>query len=113
MVDLRNGQLHLVVRGEPRPAVQPADEQFYDPATAMEAGPVAEMCLPAINVAQLVQALLQVPPIDDLVGAVPFVCWFETQAELDQFVALIRRHGPDTAVRTLDDEKKNKRGTTP
>lgn len=92
VVEHQNGVTRITMRGEPTLSQVTDLEQGL--LTIATPGPIATLALPGAEAAALAVALLQVPPIEDLVGAMPHVCWFETTAERDAFVALVKERNP-------------------
>ena len=93
VIDVRNGRVRFVMRGEPNIVWTDHPERgFREEATA---GPTAVMTLPLSAVAELVQKLVTLPPVAGMLQAVPFVMWFPTTAARDAWVAELREDGSD------------------
>lgn len=92
-VDLRNDLVRFNVRGEPIMA------SIDDPLTGWHQkttpGPVAVMTMPAAEVIRLATQLLKVPPVEEMRGKVPFVVWFDTTGQRDEFVRRCQETNPN------------------
>lgn len=92
VVEHDRGVTRFTMRGEPTiMQVEDPEIGLHSKATP---GLVASMAVPAAEVAAMAIALLEVPPIRDLIGAVPYVCWFDTTTERDAFVRLVKEQNP-------------------
>lgn len=60
-------------------------------------GATVSMTLPPAAVAELSLALLALPPVEALNGAVPLVLYFGNEKDRDEFVALVQEAKPGLA----------------
>jgi hypothetical protein len=96
IIDERNGLLRLSIRGEPIPVLDMHDNHQLRP------GPMAQMTLPQHVLAELIHKLLEVPIVEEMVGAVPFVLYFRNNDDRDEFLRQVAEVKPDLVERSLD-----------
>lgn len=90
VIDVTNGVVRVSMRGEPSLHQEENDQEGLH--TVVVPGQLATLALPGEEAAALAIALLSVPPAAELVGKIPYVCWFDTTANRDQFVQEVRQH---------------------
>lgn len=60
------------------------------------------MELPVVQVKRLIEAAeLSMPPVPELAGKYPVVLYFETQAECDELIEMVKQAKPHLAERKL------------
>ena len=96
IIDERNGLLRLSMRGEPTAELDENDNPRLVP------GPMAQMTLPQHVLAELIHKLLEVPIVEEMVGAVPFVLYFRNNDDRDEFLRQVAEAKPDLVERSLD-----------
>lgn len=83
----RDADLALEVRG-PKVSFQSAGVEYDVP------GLLAGAVIPQAEVPRLIHALLQHPPVQEVIGVCPLVLYFGTEQQRDEFTDLIKAARP-------------------
>lgn len=102
IIDERNGLLRLTMRGEPQVQLLPASEGGAGPGRKLVEGPTAQLTLPIVAALEMIQRLLELPPLAALEGAIPFVMWFSSETEKAEFIGALRVAKPELIEESLD-----------
>lgn len=85
VIEIMGDAVQMMARGPAVPAYVTDTPDGFE--TVFEPGKTAVVTLPLLEAAKLAQALLRCPPVQELLGKVPHVMWFDDDAQRDQFLA--------------------------
>ena len=83
----------LRVKGPPR-IFQDESDHVVGRKEVVEPGAVVEVTMSLHAIAEFALALLKAPKSADMIGKIPYVIFFDTQRDLDEFHAAVLRVNP-------------------
>jgi hypothetical protein len=85
VIEIKGDAIQMKARGPAVPVYVTDTPDGFE--TVFEPGNIAVVTFPLLEAAKLAQALLRCPPVQELLGKVPHVMWFDDDAQRDQFLA--------------------------